>query len=140
VGDLPTVEADAMQMRQLFQNLVANALKFHREDESPVVRVYSQRPPPEVRLNGKQLVHVVVEDNGIGFDETYAERIFAPFERLHTQSKYSGTGIGLAICRKIAERHGGGISVTSVPGQGSKFVIELPLRQLKPKTTPESVA
>jgi PAS domain S-box-containing protein len=140
IGDLPTIAADAMQMRQLFQNLIANALKFHRDDEPPIVRIYTQRPAQKAHAQEGQLVCVVVEDNGIGFDEKYAERIFAPFERLHTQNKYGGTGIGLAICRKIAERHGGSISVTSVPGQGSKFLIELALRQIEVESTVESAA
>jgi len=139
IGGLPTIAADAMQMRQLFQNLIANALKFHRDDEPPLVRIYTQRPQ-KAHAQEKQMVQIVVEDNGIGFDEKFAERIFAPFERLHTQSKYSGTGIGLAICRKIAERHGGGISVTSVPGQGSKFLIELALRQMEVESGSNSAA
>jgi PAS domain S-box-containing protein len=138
IGDLPTIAADAMQMRQLFQNLIANALKFHREGEPPLVRVYTQQPAQQECSDGKELVHIVVEDNGIGFDEKFAERIFAPFERLHTQSKYSGTGIGLAICRKIAQRHGGNIAVTSVPGQGSKFLVKLPLQQREPESTLKS--
>jgi PAS domain S-box-containing protein len=129
VGELPTIEADAIQMRQLFQNLIANALKFHRDDAPPHVKVYTQPPARGALKQAQHRVHIVVEDNGIGFDEKFVDRIFAPFERLHTQSKYPGTGIGLAICRKITERHGGSISVTSVPGQGSRFVIELPLRQ-----------
>jgi PAS domain S-box-containing protein len=138
VDELPTVEADAMQMRQLFQNLIANALKFHRENEPPLVRIYAQSAAIGAPLNEKEMLRIIVEDNGIGFDEKYSDRIFAPFERLHNQSAYSGTGIGLAICRKITERHGGRISVTSVPGEGSKFVIELPPQQTKLKSVPES--
>jgi light-regulated signal transduction histidine kinase (bacteriophytochrome) len=138
VSELLTIEADAMQMRQLFQNLIANALKFHRVDVPPVVQIYTEPRPQEAFGEEKRLLHVVVEDNGIGFDQKYADRIFAPFERLHAQSKYPGTGIGLAICRKIAERHGGNISVKSVPGQGSRFVITLPVQQ--PEPTPEDDA
>ena len=119
VDELPTIEADPMQMRQLFQNLIANALKFHRENEAPVVRVSALSSTNET-------VEIAVEDNGIGFDTKFADRIFAPFERLHSQRKYSGTGIGLAICRKIAERHGGSIRVESAPGEGSRFLITLP--------------
>ncbi len=128
VAELPVIEADPMQIRQLFQNLIANGLKFHRDDEAPVIKIYAQ-PALEEAEDGETWVHIVVEDNGIGFDPKFAERIFAPFERLHNKSKYSGTGIGLAICRKIAERHGGRIWVTSVPGEGSQFVIALPVRQ-----------
>lgn len=145
VGEVPTIEADAMQMRQLFQNLIDNGLKFHRDEEAPIVRIYTQKPAQEVAEGetgelseealqevsgtGEPLVHIVVDDNGIGFDEKFVDRIFSPFERLHNQRKYSGTGIGLAICRKIVERHGGSITVKSVPGEGSRFLIALPIRQ-----------
>lgn len=119
VSGLPTVQADGIQMRQLFQNLIANALKFHREDEPPVVTV-AGRPGPD------GFWEISVEDNGIGFDEKEAERIFKPFERLHSRSEYEGSGIGLAICRKIVERHGGTIAVHSAPQKGAKFVVALP--------------
>jgi signal transduction histidine kinase len=75
------------------------------------------------------MIRIVVEDNGIGFDEQYLERIFAPFQKLHGRSEYEGTGMGLAICKKIVERHGGSITAKSTPGKGSLFVIDLPLRQ-----------
>lgn len=103
VGDLPTLEADETQMRQLLQNLIHNGLKFHRE-APPVVRVYG-------RVQGSPLeaqCQIFVEDNGIGFEEKFADRIFGVFQRLHGRSEYEGSGIGLPICRKIAERHGGG--------------------------------
>jgi len=119
VGELPTVEADSMQMRQLLQNLVSNGLKFHRPDV-----------PPHVELSGSVLAgraQIVVRDNGIGFDEKYADRIFTMFERLHARSAYEGTGIGLAICRKIANRHGGDVTARSNPGQGATFIVTLPL-------------
>jgi PAS domain S-box-containing protein len=121
IGPLPTIDADPLQMRQLLQNLTSNALKFHREDA-----------PPRVDISGDVAggrAHVVVADNGIGFEEKYADRIFTMFERLHGRGQYEGTGIGLAICRKIAERHGGSIVASSTPGEGSKFTISLPLRQ-----------
>jgi len=135
VGQLPVIEADAMQMRQLFQNLIDNGLKFHRDGEVPVVRIYAQPVASQATEEEKQLVQIVVEDNGIGFDDKFTDRIFMPFERLHNQRAYSGTGIGLAICRKIAQRHGGDISVSSVPGQGSRFLISLQLRH--PEATPD---
>ena len=94
IGDLPQIEADPTQMRQLIQNLVGNALKFHGE-EKPVVKIYGQ----PVRSDGRY--QIFVEDNGIGFDEKYLDRIFTPFQRLHGRGTYEGTGIGLAICRKI---------------------------------------
>jgi signal transduction histidine kinase len=109
-------------MRQLLQNLIDNGLKFHALETPPVVKVSS-------RDVGEDRCEIIVEDNGIGFDQKYSTRIFQPFERLHGERRYSGTGIGLAICRKIVDRHHGEISVYSVPGQGTKFVISLPVKQ-----------
>ena len=118
VGELPVIKADPTQMRQLFQNIIANALKFHKEGEKPVVEVRS------AIAEGK--VQITVEDNGIGFEEQYVEKIFAPFHRLHGRSEYEGTGMGLAICKKIVERHGGSITAKSAPGAGASFIIRLP--------------
>jgi signal transduction histidine kinase len=114
-------------MRQLMQNLIGNALKYHRPEVPPVVRV-SNRP---VAGQARELCQIVVEDNGIGFEEVYADRIFTIFQRLHGRTEYEGTGVGLAVCRKIAERHGGSISARSTPGQGSSFLVTLPIRQNK---------
>ena len=122
VGDLPVISADPTQMRQLFQNLIGNALKFHKPGDKPVVQVHSVS-------NTDSACQIVVEDNGIGFDEQYLEKIFAPFMRLHVRSEYEGTGMGLAICKKIVERHGGSITAKSTPGAGALFVIDLPARQ-----------
>jgi light-regulated signal transduction histidine kinase (bacteriophytochrome) len=122
VEPLPTVQADPTQMRQLFQNLIGNALKFHKEDEKPLVKVFSH--PSNDHLA------IFIEDNGIGFDEKYLETIFAPFQRLHgISSNYEGTGIGLAICKKIVQRHGGSITARSTLGKGSTFIISLPLKE-----------
>ena len=123
VGDLPTIDADPLQMRQLLQNLIGNALKFHRKDVPPVIQVRCQRNGD----NGH--CHLEVEDNGIGFDEKYLERIFGVFQRLHGRGEYEGTGVGLAICRKIAERHNGNITAKSKPGQGATFIVTLPVHQ-----------
>ena len=121
IENLPAIEADESQMSRLFQNLIANALKFHG-DEAPRIKIFG-------KLDGKGFCDLFVVDNGIGFDPRFAERIFKPFQRLHGRGAYEGTGMGLAICRKIVERHGGGISVESEPGKGSRFKIRLPLRQ-----------
>jgi signal transduction histidine kinase len=120
VSELCNIEADELQMRQLFQNLIGNALKFHREGVPPLISI-------DCQLNGDYCV-IEVNDNGIGFDEKYADRIFAPFQRLHGRGSYAGTGIGLAICRRIVERHDGSISARSRPEEGSTFVVTLPIR------------
>lgn len=124
-GRLATIEADALQMRQLFQNLIGNALKFHKADQPPTIRIHAQlqngSAPPRLRI--------AVTDNGIGFDQKYADRIFVIFQRLHGRGQYEGTGVGLAICKKIVERHGGSIEASSAPDEGTTFTITLPLRQ-----------
>ncbi|HTL11493.1 MAG TPA: ATP-binding protein, partial [Bdellovibrionota bacterium] len=113
VAELPKVQADPSQMRQLFQNLIANALKFHRKDEAPVVKIGVTQGSGRCTLS--------VSDNGIGFDEKYLDKIFTIFQRLHGRDQYEGNGVGLAVCRKIAERHGGGIRAESAPGAGAAF-------------------
>ncbi len=119
VFELPAVKAEKSQIRQLFQNLIANSLKFHGDDQ-PHIKIYSRRTDHDCRI--------FVEDNGIGFDEKYLARIFAPFSRLHGRSAYEGTGMGLAICRKIVERHGGSISAESAPDKGATFIVTLPVQ------------
>jgi PAS domain S-box-containing protein len=137
VGDLPTLEGDPSQMLQLFQNLIGNGLKFHRKEDPPVIRVRAQTAnSSKDRFQGRYgpTWKILVEDNGIGFDENQLERIFLPFERLHGRNAYEGAGMGLAICRKIAERHGGTITATSTQGKGSTFIITLSARRMHPKT------
>lgn len=124
---LPVVEADPTQMRQVLLNLISNALKFLRPDVSPVVWVTSEA----VVLDGKKAYRITVTDNGIGFEQKQAERIFSPFKRLHSRNEYPGTGIGLAIVRRIIERHNGTVSATSTPGIGSSFVVTLPVHHEK---------
>jgi signal transduction histidine kinase len=118
-------------MRQLFQNLIGNALKFHRPGVPPVVRVAAAGLEPGGG-NGDGVAgpryQVTIADNGIGFEEEYLDRIFQLFQRLHGRAEYEGTGMGLAICRKIVERHGGQITARSSPGQGATFVVTLPAR------------
>lgn len=136
VGRLPVVDADASQMRQLFQNLIANGLKFRAPDRPPVVRVHAGSDDvaglqpndwADVRISSVAGDHrIVVEDNGIGFEPRYAERIFSIFERLHGRDAYEGTGIGLAICRKIVERHRGTLTAEGRPDAGARFIVSLP--------------
>ncbi|MFC4426004.1 PAS domain-containing sensor histidine kinase [Deinococcus navajonensis] len=120
VGPLPVVVGDATQLGQLMQNLIGNALKFRRE-APPVVEVQAQREGDFWRIE--------VQDNGLGFDEKYLDRIFTPFQRLHGRGTFEGTGMGLTICRKIVERHGGTLTARSAPGEGSTFIARLPVRQ-----------
>ena len=117
-GELPTVQGDTNQLVQLFQNLIANAVKFHGATPA-VIRVSA------VQEDGASIFSVA--DNGIGFDMKYADKIFTIFQRLHSRDKYPGTGIGLAICKKVVERHGGKIWVESKPGVGSTFFFSLPM-------------
>jgi signal transduction histidine kinase len=137
VEDLPTLEGEPMQMVQLFQNLIGNGLKFHRTEEPPVIRIWAEmaqlsEDPFKSRHGPTWKIHV--EDNGIGFRENQIERIFLPFERLHGRGAYEGAGMGLAICRKIVERHGGTITATSTPGKGSAFIVTLSARGMQAKT------
>ncbi len=123
VGNLPRLDADPFQMRQLLQNLIENALKYHKPDTPPVVHL-------DCQPGQSGYWEISVQDNGIGLNEKFSERIFVPLERLHGRSAYEGTGIGLAICKKIVSRHGGSISVKSQLGEGSTFTITLPKGQL----------
>lgn len=121
--DMPVIQADATQMGHLLRNLVTNAMKFHPPGQ-----------PPRVRLDCRQeedghWIELRVHDQGIGFEEKYLDRIFLPFQRLHRKDEYPGVGIGLAICKKIVDRHGGTITARSAPGKGSTFIVRLPCRQ-----------
>lgn len=122
IGPLPRIQADPLQMRQLLQNLISNALKFQPPGAKPVVRVRGGTAPGG-------LCELFVSDNGIGLDMKFAERIFQPFQRLNSAFDYEGSGMGLAICRKIVSRHGGSIGVSSKPGHGTEFKVTLPVSQ-----------
>jgi signal transduction histidine kinase len=140
VGELPTIDADASQMRQMLQNLIGNALKFHRQEVLPVVKINaevisvsgelhdSQTEQENPEKKPRRYCRLSVEDNGIGFNEKYLDRIFIVFQRLHGKSDFEGTGIGLAVVRKIVERHGGTITARSTLGQGSTFIVTLPVQ------------
>ncbi len=132
IGKLPTIQADPLQIQQLFQNLIGNALKFRRIEEPPIVKVHGRfQHGREQRRSGASAAEekclIYIEDNGIGFEEKHADRIFDVFQRLHARDVYEGTGVGLAICRKIAERHGGTIHVSSTPAKGTTFEVVLPV-------------
>lgn len=131
LGELPRVQADPTQMRQLLQNLISNGLKYQKPGTPPRIEISATEYMRETDLPPLEhhgcLIHV--RDNGIGFDEKYLDRIFTVFQRLHGRNEYEGTGIGLAICRKIVERHHGWITARSSPGHGATFIAGLPYRQ-----------
>jgi signal transduction histidine kinase len=141
VGDLPTIEADPLQMRQLFQNLISNAMKFQPSGQQPVLEIRAEiikgqfAGTPEEDPYAEQC-QITIQDNGIGFEEKYQEKIFAVFQRLHGRNEYEGTGVGLAVCRRITDRHGGSITAHSKPGQGASFVITLPVRHATKELAP----
>ncbi|HEV8370996.1 MAG TPA: ATP-binding protein, partial [Pyrinomonadaceae bacterium] len=133
---LPVIDADPLQMRQLFQNLIANALKFRKSDVAPEVKISAQSSSTAAEgatwsLSNSDSWQISVSDNGIGFDEKYLDRIFTVFQRLHGRTAYEGTGVGLAVCRRIAERHNGSITARSQPGRGATFIVKLPATQRK---------
>jgi light-regulated signal transduction histidine kinase (bacteriophytochrome) len=123
IEGLPVINASPEQMEQLFTNLMANSLKYSQPDKSLVIEIKGEKQASE---NGEECWKIIFSDNGIGFDELYKEKIFQIFQRAHSKTQYPGTGIGLAICRKIVENHHGQITARSVPGQGSIFTILLP--------------
>jgi light-regulated signal transduction histidine kinase (bacteriophytochrome) len=126
IGNLPGAFVDSSQIRQLFQNLIQNSIKFNCST------------PPEIRIYGETgdgMCRIFVQDNGIGFNEEYLNKIFTPFQRLHGRNQYEGIGMGLAICRKIVERHGGSITAKSMPGEGSTFIVTLPIKQPRKRKT-----
>lgn len=127
VGPLPEIDAIPSEMQQLLQNLIGNALKFHRPGLPPVVEVRATMESCDG--SGEAVCRLEVRDEGIGLSEQYTDRIFEPFQRLHARDQYEGSGIGLAICRRIVERHGGTIAASGAPGVGSSFVVRLPVRQ-----------
>lgn len=131
--DLPTLEADPMQMRQLMLNLLSNALKFQAPGAAPVIKITAVTLTPLAR---EPQCELHVQDNGIGFDEKYMDKIFAVFQRLHGRTEYEGTGVGLAVCRRIVDRHHGSITARSEPGKGATFVVTLPIKQASPAVVP----
>jgi light-regulated signal transduction histidine kinase (bacteriophytochrome) len=142
VGKLPTIQADPTQMRQLLQNLLGNALKFQTPGAVPNIKVDAQlitrdqihedaklpKRSPDEKPDDKFCL-LTVQDNGIGFEEQYLEKVFTVFQRLHGRSEFEGTGVGLAVCRRITDRHGGLITAQSKAGEGSTFIVILPMQQ-----------
>ena len=122
IGDLPIVKGNRTRMVQLFQNLLQNALKFKKADEPPQIKIYARKGKEEAD-------RVIVEDKGIGFDESYTDKIFVPFKRLHGKTEFDGVGMGLSICKKIMDRMGGAITARSEPGHGARFIVTFPTQK-----------
>jgi len=127
VDELPEIEAEPLQMELLFQNLIGNALKYHKPEVPPQIHIFARRSISPSSPGKSQTVDIMVKDNGIGIEEQYLEKIFQPFQRLHGRGKYEGSGMGLAICKKIVERHGWTIKAKSKPDEGTTFIITLPI-------------
>jgi len=140
VDPLPTLQLIPGLIRPLFFNLLGNSLKYCKKDTPPVIHIRSEfnsdidhKLPGFAEKNGNRYCRIFIEDNGIGFDQQYAKQIFDMFKRLHTNSEFEGTGIGLALCKKIMEKHNGFISALSRPNEGTTFIISFPLKQDKPE-------
>ena len=135
VENLPVIEVNRGQIRQVFQNLISNALKFAKPEEPPVIKITAQLCPPpfdeQAEQAGREFCSITVNDNGIGFNDLYVDKIFSLFQRLNTKDKFEGSGIGLAITKKIIDKHYGKIAASSKEGEGSEFVITLPVRHIK---------
>jgi signal transduction histidine kinase len=143
VDRLPVLPASTVLMGPLFSNLVSNALKYSKKGEEPRVRIRYEEGPVVAATNGKpadmRYGRIYIEDNGIGFDQKYAEQIFDMFRRLHPSSEYEGTGIGLALCKKIVEMHNGFISALGRPGEGAVIIVSLPLQEIPKEKQPEAL-
>lgn len=125
--NLPAIEADPLQMRQLFQNIIGNSLKYHHQQRKPEISIgYKPFSDP---THDQSYIRITITDNGIGFEEKYQNQIFDIFQRLHTRKQYQGTGIGLSICKKIVDRHRGTITAQGTPDKGATFTITLPRKQ-----------
>ena len=139
VDKLPVLPASTVLMGPLFSNLISNSLKYSKKQESPRVRVRYEEAPVS-GVNGREpdthYGRIYIEDNGIGFDQKYAEQIFDMFRRLHSNAEYEGTGIGLALCKKIVEMHKGFISALGKPGEGAVFIVSLPLSETRKEKQP----
>lgn len=131
IENLPTLYASQRLMRPLFQNLISNALKYRKQDVQPIIKIRSESLTDNLqngKTSGNRYFRIYVEDNGIGFEQKYAEDIFGMFRRLHNNGEFEGTGIGLALCKKIVEQHQGFISARSMVNQGSTFIISFPIK------------
>lgn len=133
IDPLPFIDADPLQMHQLFLNLIGNGIKYRRDGVAPLIKINAEvmdNGRPGANDSSSKVCRIQISDNGIGFEQKYAEQIFIIFQRLHGRDKYTGTGVGLAICQKIILRHGGLIEAKSNPGEGAAFTISLPVHHV----------
>jgi signal transduction histidine kinase len=142
VDKLPVLPASTVLMGPLFSNLISNSLKYSKKKVEPRIRIRYEEAPVAIGLNGREpethYGRIYIEDNGIGFDQKYAEQIFDMFRRLHANAEYEGTGIGLALCKKIVEMHKGYISALGRPGEGAVFIVSLPLQESRKEKPAEA--
>jgi signal transduction histidine kinase len=142
IDKLPVLSASTVLMGPLFSNLISNSLKYTKKQVSPRVHIRYDESPAGGGVGGREpemrYGRIYIEDNGIGFDQKYAEQIFDMFRRLHSNAEYEGTGIGLALCKKIVEMHKGFISAIGKPGEGAMFIVSLPLQVAKKELQPEN--
>jgi light-regulated signal transduction histidine kinase (bacteriophytochrome) len=131
LGPLPTLDVTPGLIKPLFFNLISNALKYSKKNEAPLIKIYRENVPEDFNhpASAVSYCRIYIKDNGIGFDQQYAEQIFEMFQRLHSASDYEGTGIGLALCKQIVEKHKGYISALSKINEGTTFIVSLPLQQ-----------
>lgn len=129
-NNLGEIKADKAQVTHLIQNIINNALKYSKQDVNPHIEIYTKKETLELYMEQQEVYSIYFKDNGIGFDEKYLEKIFIPFQRLHGRNEYEGTGIGLAICKKIMDRHKGRITAISKPKEGSTFIISFPINRI----------
>lgn len=129
LGALPSLYVNPGLIKPLFFNLISNALKYSKKDQPPVIQIYPEKPDKDGSAVSKKYCRIYIKDNGIGFDQQYAEQIFEMFQRLHSQNEYEGTGIGLALCKQIVEKHKGFISALSRVNEGTTFIVSLPFQQ-----------
>jgi len=127
IDTLPSIPVNPNLIRSLFYNLIHNSIKYSKKEVPPIIKVYEQQKQLEDKINGAESYRIVIEDNGIGFEQKYAEQIFDIFKRLHIRSEFEGTGIGLALCKKIVEKHHGSISAEGKPAEGSQFIVSFPV-------------
>ena len=144
ISELPVVEVIPSLMQQLFYNLINNAIKFRKKLVDPVIHIRSEKIKSSNTLipkfeNANDYYKITVSDNGIGFDNKYAEEIFLAFKRLHSHNDFEGTGVGLSICKKIIEKHNGFITASSIVDHGSDFIIGLPEKQHKPSAVVKGI-